>query len=72
MPINNRIAGMTDDITAWRRDIHENQARPGAFIFHGNGESSPLHHPAYNFNDDAIPHVVSFWAKLAETAMPAR
>jgi hippurate hydrolase len=30
-----------------------------------------VHHPAYDFNDDAIPHAVSFWARLAESAMPA-
>ena len=30
------------------------EARPGAFIFCGNGDSAGLHHPAYNFNDDAI------------------
>ena len=46
------------------------ESRPGAFVFFGNGNSSPVHHPAYNFNDEAIPHVVSFWAKLAETTMP--
>ncbi len=47
------------------------ESRPGAFIFFGNGNTGPLHHPSYNFNDDAIPHAVSFWARLAETAMPA-
>ena len=47
------------------------QARPGAFIFIGNGDSAGLHHPAYDFNDDAIPVGASFWARLVETAMPA-
>jgi amidohydrolase len=47
------------------------EARPGAFLFFGNGPTANLHHPAYDFNDDAIPSVVSFWARLAETAMPA-
>jgi hippurate hydrolase len=46
------------------------QARPGAFIFMGNGDTAPLHHPAYNFNDDAIPAGTSYWARLIETAMP--
>jgi hippurate hydrolase len=45
--------------------------RPGAFIFVGNGESAGLHHPAYNFNDDAIPVGTSYWVRLVETAMPA-
>ncbi len=47
------------------------EARPGAFIFMGNGDSAGLHHPAYNFNDDAIPYGVSYWVRLVETAMPA-
>ena len=44
-------------------------ARPGAFIFVGNGDSAGLHHPSYNFNDEAIPIGTSYWVKLAETAM---
>jgi amidohydrolase len=47
------------------------EARPGAFIFVGNGDTANVHHPAYNFNDEAIPVGVSYWAKLVETAMPA-
>ena len=45
-------------------------ARPGAFIFVGNGDSAGLHHPAYNFNDEVIPIGTSYWAKLVETALP--
>jgi hippurate hydrolase len=45
------------------------EARPGAFIFIGNGESANLHHPQYDFNDEAIPHGVSYWVRLAETAL---
>ncbi|MBA5778486.1 amidohydrolase [Stappia sp. F7233] len=47
------------------------EARPGAFIFAGNGDSASLHHPAYDFNDDLIPVGCSYWVKLVETAMPA-
>lgn len=46
-------------------------ARPGAFIFIGNGDTAGLHHPAYDFNDEAIPHGVSYWVRLAETALAA-
>ena len=46
------------------------EARPGAFIFVGNGDSAGLHHPAYNFNDEAIPFGASYWVKLIETALP--
>jgi hippurate hydrolase len=44
------------------------QARPGAFIFIGNGDSAGLHHPAYDFNDDAIPYGMSYWVELVESA----
>jgi len=47
------------------------EARPGAFIFIGNGDSAGLHHPAYDFNDEAITVGASYWARLVETALPA-
>jgi amidohydrolase len=46
------------------------EARPGAFIFVGNGDSAGLHHPRYNFNDDVISYGTSYWVRLVETAMP--
>jgi metal-dependent amidase/aminoacylase/carboxypeptidase family protein len=45
------------------------EARPGAFIFIGNGDTAGLHHPAYDFNDEVIAHGMSYWVKLAETAL---
>jgi amidohydrolase len=45
------------------------EARPGAFIFCGNGDSAGLHHPAYNFNDEAIVYGTSYWIKLVETTL---
>jgi amidohydrolase len=47
------------------------EARPGAFIFIGNGDSAGLHHPAYNFNDDAIVYGTSYWIRLVETTLAA-
>ena len=47
-------------------------ARPGAFIFTGNGDSPGLHNPAYDFNDEAILYGASYWVRLAETLMPRR
>ena len=44
--------------------------RPGAFIILGNGPSADLHHPEYNFNDEAIPAGSSWFATLAEQRMP--
>ena len=48
------------------------EERPGSYIFMGNGDSAGLHHPAYEFNDAAIPVGMTYWAGLVETAMPAR
>jgi len=50
---------------------HMLRKRPGAFIMIGNGVGPGLHNPGYNFNDAAIPLGVSYWVRLAETAMPA-
>jgi hippurate hydrolase len=47
------------------------EARPGAFIFVGNGDSAGLHHPAYDFNDELIPVGTSYWVRLVETALRA-
>ncbi|RJG43814.1 MULTISPECIES: M20 aminoacylase family protein [unclassified Mesorhizobium] len=47
------------------------EARPGAFIFIGNGDTANLHHPAYDFNDEVIPHGMSYWVRLAETTLAA-
>lgn len=45
--------------------------RPGAYIFVGNGDTAMVHHPAYNFNDDAIPAGSSWYAGMVEQRMPA-
>ena len=47
------------------------EQRPGAFIFCGNGDSAGLHHPGYNFNDDAIVFGTSYWIKLVENTLAA-
>jgi hippurate hydrolase len=45
------------------------EARPGAFIFIGNGDSATLHHPSYDFNDEVLPYGMSYWVELVETAL---
>ena len=45
-------------------------ARPGAYIFLGNGDTAMVHHPAYNFDDDAIPFGSSWYAGMVEERMP--
>jgi amidohydrolase len=47
------------------------QARPGAYIFLGNGDSTELHTDTYDFNDDIIPVGVSYWVRLVENAAQA-
>jgi amidohydrolase len=45
------------------------EARPGAFVFIGNGDTAGLHHPAYDFNDSIIPTGIAYWAKLTEARL---
>jgi len=46
------------------------QSRPGAYLFLGTGPGAGLHHPAFDFNDDASPIGASFFARLVERAQP--
>jgi len=65
---------------AVRRDAERNNASedfsamvelvPGAMINIGNGAGADLHHPAYDFNDEAIPYGVALWATLVERKLP--
>jgi amidohydrolase len=55
------------------------QARPGAYVFLGQGSSSPsspggcfLHNPNYDFNDDVIPLGAGYLAALVEDALPVK
>ena len=43
---------------------------PGAYIQIGNGDTADVHHPKYDFNDEAIPVGTSYWAELVETRLP--
>jgi hippurate hydrolase len=44
--------------------------RPGAYIFVGNGDTAMVHHPAYDFDDNAIPAGSSWYAGMIEARMP--
>ncbi len=46
------------------------QARPGAYLFLGQGDTAGLHHPEYDFNDEISPVGASFFARLVEKAQP--
>jgi amidohydrolase len=43
--------------------------RPGAYLWLGQGGERPLHHPCYDFNDDALPHGVRWFCAVAELAL---
>ena len=46
------------------------EERPGAYIMIGNGDGATVHHPAYDFDDDAIPAGCSWFAEMVERRMP--
>ncbi|MEM6897690.1 MAG: amidohydrolase, partial [Pseudomonadota bacterium] len=45
-------------------------ARPGAYILVGNGDTAAVHHPEYNFNDETIPAGCSWWTEIVERRLP--
>ncbi|MBY6160988.1 amidohydrolase [Mameliella alba] len=46
------------------------EARPGAYLFLGQGDTPVCHHPRYDFNDSIAPIGASFFARLVEKALP--
>lgn len=46
------------------------EARPGAYLFLGQGPGPVCHHPAYDFNDRIAPIGASFFARVVERALP--
>ena len=46
------------------------QARPGAYLFLGQGPGPYCHHPEYDFNDAITPVGASFFARIIERALP--
>ncbi|SMX50400.1 M20 aminoacylase family protein [Maliponia aquimaris] len=46
------------------------EARPGAYLFLGQGDTPVCHHPQYDFNDAIAPVGASFFARLVEKALP--
>jgi len=43
------------------------EARPGSFLFLGQGKGASVHHPEFDFNDDVAPVGASFFARLIES-----
>ncbi len=46
------------------------QKRPGSYLFLGQGDGPPVHHPKFDFNDDATPYGASWFARMVETLQP--
>ncbi|MBW9087280.1 amidohydrolase [Rhizobium wenxiniae] len=49
--------------------------RPGSYFFLGTAKTDndpSLHHPKFDFNDDALPIGVNLWVELAETYLAAK
>jgi hippurate hydrolase len=47
------------------------QTRPGAYLWLGQGQqaSMSLHHPSYDFNDEALPLGVAWFVAVAQLAL---
>ena len=49
------------------------QAKPGAYVFIGNGKNGAgLHNAHYDFNDEILPIGASYWARLVERVLAKR
>jgi len=48
------------------------EARPGAYVFLGQGEGANVHHPEYDFNDEISPIGASYFVQLVEQAQPVK
>ena len=46
------------------------QARPGCYLFIGQGDTASVHNAHYDFNDEIAPVGASFFARLVERAQP--
>lgn len=68
------VSGQCDDaplVMGGEDFAYMTEERPGAYILIGNGDTASVHHPEYNFNDEAIPAGCSWWAEVVERRMPA-
>ncbi|MCY4305049.1 MAG: M20 family metallopeptidase [Aestuariivita sp.] len=68
-----KVSGQCDDaplVMGGEDFAYMLEERPGAYILIGNGSTEMVHHPEYNFNDEAIPAGCSWWAEVVESRMP--
>ena len=45
-------------------------ARPGSFVFIGNGPGAAVHTPGYDFNDQILTLGAAYWVELVRTELP--
>lgn len=48
------------------------QAVPGAYLWLGSAKSQPLHHSAYDFNDDVMPYGISWFCEVVRGTLSAK
>lgn len=48
------------------------QAVPGAYLWLGSAQSRPLHHSAYDFNDDVMPYGISWFCEVVRGTLSAK
>ncbi len=71
LAVSGKVNEATDPIMPAEDFAYMLEERPGAYIFLGNGDTQMCHHPAYQFDDAAIPLGCSWFAEIAEQRMPA-
>ena len=68
--ISGRVERETPPLLAAEDFSYMLNARPGAYIFVGNGDTAGLHHPEYTFDEAAIPFGASWYAAVVEGRLP--
>ena len=70
-----KVNGNLAPVLASEDFAHMAAARPGCFLYTGNGtqgaNAQPLHATDYDFNDDALVPGSSFWVRLVESILKA-
>ncbi|MCA0870163.1 M20 family metallopeptidase [Seohaeicola saemankumensis] len=71
LAVSGKVNDAADPIMPAEDFAYMLEERPGAYIFLGNGDTQMCHHPAYQFDDEAIPLGCSWFAEIVEQRMPA-
>lgn len=67
-----RVRTRDEPLTASEDFARYLETVPGCFAFIGNGDSAPLHNPAYDFNDAALLPGVTFYRSLVRQQLPSK